>query len=163
AFTLNLITENLPATPNSFTDTATGLAPGSTFFYRIRAFNTAGDSANSNVVSVTIPLAPAKPTNATVTKVTTSEIDLSWTDNAGRTADNYQVFRAVNHGTFTLYATLPAFNHAPPNTYLWNDTSVNPGTFYEYHIEAVNVSGHNDFSGTNATTLTLAPSSLAAT
>src|SRR5262249_47566505 len=96
-------------------------------------------------------------------KVTTSEIDLSWTDNAGRTADNYQVLRAVNHGTFILYAALPAFNHAPPNTYTWNDTAVNPGTFYEYHIEAVNVSGHNDFSGTNATTLTVAPSSLTAT
>jgi fibronectin type 3 domain-containing protein len=162
-FTQNFITESLPATPNSFTDTATGLAPGDTFYYRIRAFNTAGDSVNSNVASVTIPLAPAKPTNAAVTNVTTSEIDLSWTDNAGRATDSYQILRAVNHGAFSLYATLPAFNNPPPNTYTWSDTSVSPGTFYEYHIEAVNISGHNDFSGTNATTLTLAPTGLTAT
>jgi fibronectin type 3 domain-containing protein len=163
AFTQNLITQTLPATPNSFTDTATGLAPGSTFYYRIRAFNTAGDSANSNMATVTIPLAPAKPTNAQVTNVTTSEVDLSWTDNAGLTATNYLVLRAVNHGSFVTYATLPAKNATPPSTYTWNDTSVDPGTFYEYHIEAINTSGNNDFSGTNTTTITLPPSSPAIT
>ena len=59
-FTMNLITENLPANATSFTDTATGLAAaGGTYYYRIRAYNSAGDSGNSNVASVTIPLAPA--------------------------------------------------------------------------------------------------------
>jgi hypothetical protein len=38
-----------------------------------------------------------------------------------------------------------------------------PGTYYEYHIEAVNTSGNNDFAGTNAMTLTLAPTNLTAT
>ncbi len=158
-----MITENLPATPSTFTDTATGLAPNGTFYYRVRAFNTAGDSGSSNVASVTIPAAPARPTDAAVTGVTTNQIDLSWTDNAGRTADNYQVLRAVNRGAFVVYAVLPAFNNPPPNVYTWSDTAVNPGTFYEYHIQAVNVSGHNDFTGTNATTLTWAPSGLTAT
>jgi fibronectin type 3 domain-containing protein len=163
AFTQNLITENLPATPSSFTDTATGLAPGSTFFYRIRAFNTAGDSANSNVASVTIPLAPPKPTNALVTNVTTSEIDLSWTDNAVTLATNYLILRSANGGTFTNYATLPAKSAAPPSTYTWADTGVLPGTAYEYHIEAVNTSGNNDFVGANAVTITLPPGNLTAT
>jgi hypothetical protein len=57
-FTQNLITQNLPARPTAFTDSATGLAPGGTFYYRLRAFNTAGDSANSNTAAVAIPLAP---------------------------------------------------------------------------------------------------------
>jgi hypothetical protein len=161
-FTQNLITENLPASPNSFIDTATGLAPGGTYFYRLRAFNAAGDSGNSNVASVTIPLAPPKPTDQQVTAVTTTEIDLSWTDNAGHLADGYQILRAVNHGSFSAVATLPPTSRTPPSTYTWADTNLTPGTFYEYHIIAFNVSGNNDFAGTNATTITLAPSGLTA-
>ena len=34
---------------------------------------------------------------------------------------------------------------------------MSPGTFYEYHVIAYNVSGHNDFTGTNATTPPAAP------
>lgn len=162
-FTQNLITQNLPASPNSFTDTATGLAPGSTFYYRLRAYNSAGDSANSNVVSVTIPLAPPKATNQRVTNVTTTEVDLSWQDNAGHSADGYKILRAANHGTFSQVATLPPTSRTPPSTYLWSDTNLSAGTFYEYHIIAYNVSGNNDFAGTNATTLTVAPSGVSAT
>jgi hypothetical protein len=162
-FTQNLITENLPASPNSFTDTFTGLAPGSTFYYRLRAFNAAGDSGNSNSASVTIPLAPPKPTNQQVTDVTTTEIDMSWQDNAGHQADGYHILRAVNHGAFTLVASLPLTSRTPPSTYLWADTGLTPGYFYEYHIIAFNVSGNNDFAGVNATTITLPPSSLKAT
>jgi fibronectin type 3 domain-containing protein len=162
-FTTNLITLTLPASPNSFTDTATGLAPGSTFYYRLRAFNTAGDSANSNVAAVSIPLAPPKPTDAQVVGVATNRLDLSWTDNAGSQADNYVILRSVNGGTFTNYATLPPGSATPPSTYTWSDTGVVPGTGYEYHIEAVNVSGNNDFIGANAITLTLPPGSVTAT
>jgi len=162
-FTQNLITQDLPATPNSFTDTATGLNPAGTYYYRIRATNTAGDSANSAPVSVTIPVAPPKPTNAAVTAVSTTEIDLSWTDNAGRTADGYLIERRIGTGAFTNYATLPALNATPPGTYTWSDTNLTPGTSYEYHILAFNVSGNNDFAGANATTLPLAPSGVVAT
>jgi fibronectin type 3 domain-containing protein len=162
-FTQNLITENLPATPNTFTDTATGLAPGNTFYYRLRAYNAAGDSGNSNTASVLIPLAPPKPTNQQVTNVTTSEIDMSWQDNAGHQADGYHIYQAVNHGTFTLVASLPPTSRPAPSTYLWSDTGLTPGFFYEYHIIAYNVSGNNDFAGLNATTITLPPSGLMAT
>ncbi len=161
-FTQNLITQTLPAAVSSYTDTATGLAPGGTFYYRLRAFNDAGDSANSNVAAVSIPLAPPRPSNALVTNVTANEIDLSWTDNDGRSADGYKIFRALNGGTFTLVATLPALNATPPSTYRWSDTGLSPGTFYEYHIEAFNVSGNNDFTGANATTLCLPPGGLTA-
>ena len=162
-FTQGLVSQTLPATPNSFTDTLTGLAPGGTFYYRLRAMNSAGSSANSNVASVTIPLAPAKPSDAAVTLVATGQIDLTWTDNAGRTADGYRILRAVNRGAFELYASLPAFNATPPSSYAWSDTGVQPATFYEYHIQAYNVSGYNDFTGTGTTALTLAPTALVAT
>ena len=161
-FTQNLITETLPASPSSYIDTATGLAPGGTYYYRLRAFNSAGDSGNSNVASVYIPVAPPKPTNQVVTNVTTTEIDISWQDNAGHLADGYAILRAANHGNFTQVATLPPTSRPAPSTYTWSDTNLTPGTYYEYHIEAYNVSGNNDFAGVNATTLTLAPTNLAA-
>src|SRR5262249_25593376 len=109
-----------------------------------------------------IPLAPPKPTGAQVTFVSATEVDLSWTDNAGREAQGYKVLRAVDHGSFTIYALLPYMNDAPPSTYTWVDTGVSAGHFYEYHIVAYNVSGNNDYTGTNATTPPLAPGSVTA-
>ncbi|MGH7222494.1 MAG: fibronectin type III domain-containing protein [Gemmataceae bacterium] len=58
-FTQNLITEALSAAPSSFTDTANGLTPGGTYYYRLRAFNAAGSSANTAAVAVTIPPPPS--------------------------------------------------------------------------------------------------------
>ncbi len=162
AFTQNLITETLPGSPNSFTDTATGLAPGNTYYYRIRAFNTAGDSANSNVASVTIPSAPPKPTDQEITDVTTTEIDIQWQDNAGHAANGYYILRSVNQGAFTQYASLPPTSRTAPSEYYWSDTNLTPGDYYEYHIVAYNTSGNNDFAGVNATTITSPPTSLAA-
>jgi hypothetical protein len=152
-FLQNLITETLPGTPVQFTDSATGLAPGGTFYYRLRAFNSAGVSDDSNVASASIPVAPPKPDDAEVTFVSDSRIDLSWIDNAGRQADGYHVLRAVDHGTYSIYATLPALNDDPPGEIDWSDTALSPGTYYDYHIQAFNVAGNNDFTGTGATTL----------
>src|SRR5262249_19754060 len=108
-------------------------------------------------------LAPPKPTDAMVTGVGTNHLDLSWTDNAGTQADSYLILRSVNGGTFTNYVNLPALAAAPPSTYNWSDTGVVPGTGYEYHIEAVNTSGNNDFIGANAIPLTLPPANVSAT
>ncbi len=156
-FTQNLITENLPPSPNSYTDTYTGLAPGNTYYYRLRAFNAAGNSGYSNVANVTIPLAPPKPSNQMVTGVSATEVDISWQDNAGHLADGYHILRSTNHGSFTMVATLPPTSRPAPSTYAWPDTNVTPNTYYEYHIVAYNISGNNDFAGVNATTLLPAP------
>ncbi len=161
-FTQNLITETLRGTLTSFTDTAPGLAPGQTYYYQLRAFNSAGDSANSNSVSVTIPLAPPKPTNQQITNVTTSEIDITWQDNAGHQAQGYHILRAVNNGMFAEVANLPPTSRPAPSQYSWSDTNLTPGTFYEYQIEAYNVSGYNGFADVSATALTDAPGSLSA-
>ncbi|HWE02877.1 MAG TPA: fibronectin type III domain-containing protein [Tepidisphaeraceae bacterium] len=157
AFTQNLITQTLPASPNSFTDTAAGLAPGNTFYYRLRAFNAAGDSGDTNAASVAIPDAPPTPTDASITLIKTNEIDLAWTDNAGHLATSYEIQRSTNGGVRTTVASLPPTSRDAPSGYSWNDTSVTPGNKYDYHIVAVNSSGNNDFAGANAETLTLAP------
>lgn len=49
-------------TANTFVDT-TGLVEGSTLFYEVTAVNTAGESAASGVISVTVPFSvPDAPT-----------------------------------------------------------------------------------------------------
>ena len=173
-FTQNLITENLtPADLASYIDSAPGIAPGGTYYYRLRAFNSAGNSGNSNVAVASIPLAPPKPTvpqpplvpdpqTSIVVDISSTTISLRWQDNAGEadiyTGLQYDVFRSVNQGSFNLVATLPPASHNPPTLYQWTDTNLTPNTYYEYHVEAVDVSGHNDFVGASATTLTLPPS-----
>ena len=162
AFSTNLITETIAQNANTFTDTAPGLAPGATYYYRLRAFNATGESGNSNSSAASIPLAPPRATHQTITDVTSTEIDLQWQDNAGHKADGYKIFRATALGALVQVATLPPTSRTAPSSYTWSDTGLTPGVYYEYHIVAYNVSGNNDFAGINSTTLSQAPASLAA-
>lgn len=161
-FTEDLITEVLAATGTAFTDTAAGLAPGGTYYYRLRAFNSAGDSGDSNVAQVTIPFAPPTATVQQVDGVTTTSIDLSWQDNAGHQADGYQIMRSDNNGPLAEVVTLPLTSRTPPSTYTWTDTNLTPGTHYQYQIIAFNVSGNDGSADVDATTITEAPASVAA-
>lgn len=56
--------------PNVQTWTDTGLPPGQTFAYRVRAFNASGFSGYAGPVNASIPPVPSSPGNLTVTQVT---------------------------------------------------------------------------------------------
>jgi hypothetical protein len=61
-FTQNLVTVAAPANVGataSYVDTT--VTAGTTYFYRVRATNSAGDSANTNSATVTVPTPPAAP------------------------------------------------------------------------------------------------------
>ncbi len=62
AFTTNLTAFTVGANVTTFVDTTA--TPATKFYYRVHAFNSAGNSANSNTASVTTPTAPqaARPT-----------------------------------------------------------------------------------------------------
>src|SRR5262249_42297300 len=97
-------------TQTSFTDT--GLTPITHYWYRIRATNQAGDAGSSNVGDAFTRLAAAR---ASVTNVTSIEVDLSWTATGN---NGYRVERSTDpaFGTFTLLATLPSNQTIYPDT-----------------------------------------------
>ena len=132
----------VPATQVTYTDL--GLAPG-TYGYRVRSTNDSGDSAPSSPATALIPIPPATPKNAQATATSTT-ITLNWTDNANN-EDSYEILRRVGSaGAYTIIATLPA------NTTTFTETGLTPGTLYNYHIQASNISGHADFTGVTITT-----------
>ncbi|HEY0009927.1 MAG TPA: PA14 domain-containing protein, partial [Tepidisphaeraceae bacterium] len=63
----------------------TGLAAGTTYEYRLRAFSGAGDSPYSNVVqaaTISASQPPAAPSGLVAINVTTTSLRLTWIDNA---------------------------------------------------------------------------------
>jgi fibronectin type 3 domain-containing protein len=158
AFTQNLVTQSAAASATSFVDSA--LTQGTTYYYRVRATNAAGDSANSNTANATTPTLPAAPSNAAVVKVTTSEVDLTWTNNATN-ATGIEVFRQKGNNNPVVIASLP------PTATSLNDTglvtALAAGTAYTYNIEATNLAGPSGPASVSVNTLTVAPGNLTAT
>ncbi|MBW6467337.1 MAG: fibronectin type III domain-containing protein, partial [Brevefilum sp.] len=87
-------------------------------------------SANSNIDSaITFATLPA-PTGLSATAVSTTQIDLAWTDNAADESA-YRVERSLTGtGGWTQIADLPADSTAVSNT------SLTPGTTYFYRVRA---------------------------
>ena len=81
----------LPSGSTSYNDT--GLTPSTLYSYQVQAIDSAGGSAFSNLVSLTSPVPPATPTNALASQITTSQIYLTWTNNANN-ATGYRILRA---------------------------------------------------------------------
>jgi hypothetical protein len=67
------------ADATAYSDTSVSF--GSTYFYRIKAFNASGDAASSNEAIILFGF-PAAPSGVTTTSVTSSRISLHWTDNS---------------------------------------------------------------------------------
>jgi titin len=118
---------------------------GKTYFYRVRAFNTAGDSPYSNVDSVTtsdVPVgAPAAP-HLESALVAPRSVRLTWTNVERETG--YRLERRVDgtDGPWTLLAT----TGADVTTYL--DEGLEPGKTYIYRVRAFNDAGESGNSNT---------------
>ena len=109
------------------------------YCYRVCATNSAGDSAYSNEVCGTTPL--AKPTAATATAVSSSQINLTWIDNSAAET-GYKIERKrLLGGTYSQIAQVGA------NVQSYSDrTGLDPNTKYYYRIRATNGTLNSDYS-----------------
>jgi hypothetical protein len=134
-----------------------GLAAGTTYVYRVVAYNSAGLSGYSNTSTITTSGASAPTGGGTATSVPNAPFGLtaasiSSTQNAVLWHDNsdnetgFHVERSVNGGAFSVVASLAA------NTVSYTDTSVSAGNTYSYRVQAYNSKGVSSYSNTATAT-----------
>lgn len=82
---------------------------------------------------------PAAPSNLTATAVSTSQINLAWTDNSSDEA-NFVVERKKGTGSYSVIVTLPA------NTTSYQNTGLTKNTTYTYRVKATNAYGSSAYS-----------------
>ena len=138
----------------STTYSNTGLTAGTTYFYRVRATNASGDSAYSNEASAaTLDALPAAPSGLSATAISTSQINLSWTDNATNETGFKIERKTGSGGTYAQIGTTGA------GVTTYTDTGLTAGTTYFYRVRATNAAGDSAYSAeASATTLISPPS-----
>ena len=141
---------------NSTSHSNTGLTANTTYFYRVRATNAFGNSAYTTEISkTTLKNPPSKPTNLTATAISSSQINLAWTD-ASANEDGFKIERKTGAaGTYAQIAQTIA------NVISYSDvTGLNASTQYFYKIRAFNNGGNSAYSTeANATTTAGGPNS----
>lgn len=144
---------------NTYTDS--GVTNGTTYYYKVTASNTIGESQKSNEVSETPQAAlPGAPTGLAASGGNGS-VSLTWTAPAGSTVTSYNIYRGTTSGgegtTAIASSSSPSFT----------DSTVVNGTTYYYKVTAVNTTGEgpasNEASATPASvTAPSAPQNLSA-
>ena len=124
-----------------------GLANGTTYYYKVTAVNAVGEGGQSNERSATPATVPGAPALNSVT-AGNGTVALAWAapaSNGGAAITNYKVYRGTFSGGETLFTTLG-------NVASWTDTSVTNGTTYYYKVSAVNSVGDSATSGESSAT-----------
>jgi len=117
----------------------TGLVAGTTYDYVVTAVDRSkNESENSNEASATTeggPIEPpAAPSGLSATAVSSSQINLDWTDNA-----NNETGFKIERDSMPI-ATVGA------NVTSYSDTGLDPSTTYTYRVRAYNGAGDSDYS-----------------
>ena len=132
-------TYSLLGTVTTTSYTNTGAKEGTTYYYKVKAANGAGESAYSNVVSgkVVVTPKPAAPVVKIGNSATSGKPVLTW--NAVSGATSYKVYRAASqNGTYSLLGTVTVTNYT--------NTGAKAGTTYWYKVKAVNSAGESPYS-----------------
>lgn len=132
-----------------FADTA--LEPLTTYYYRIRAFNTGGATVYVTAPPATTTSGPAAPVNLTLTNTQPGEkVTLQWSDLANNET-SYVVQRSARFD-FLPSSAIELSVALPANTTSYIDTTVDPLTKYYYRVFAVNAQGNSAAAKATITT-----------
>jgi len=83
---------------------------------------------------------PAAPSVLLATAVSTSQIDLTWTDNSSGESGFKIEKKTGSGGTYSQIATVV------PNVISYSDTGLSEATTYYYRVRACNAIGNSDYS-----------------
>ncbi|HZF25870.1 MAG TPA: fibronectin type III domain-containing protein, partial [Steroidobacteraceae bacterium] len=138
------------STSTSYSDTA--LAASTTYLYRVRATDAAGNTSSySATASATTNAAvspPSAPTGLTATATSSTQISLSWTASTGTlTVTGYRIERCPGSGctSFVQIGTSTSTAYA--------DTNLTPASTYVYRVRATDSGGNlSPYSATASAT-----------
>jgi LEA14-like dessication related protein len=119
----------------------TGFSPGTTYYYRVRAYNGSGTSGNSGTIRVTPGNPPAPPVATAATDVTGNSFQANWNASAGATG------YCIDVSTNNTFSTYVISNYNAGNVLSVSFTGFSPGTTYYYQVRAYNGSGTSGNSG----------------
>ena len=138
-----------------------GLVGGTTYYYRVKGYNTGGTSTNSGTITQATNADPAGTLNATAaTSITSTGFNLNWNADAGATGYKIDVSTVSNFASY-----VGTYDHLDVlNVTTYPVTGLTGGTTYYYRVHAYNGGSTVSNSG-NVSVLTLAavPSTLSAT
>lgn len=117
----------------------TGLDSQTTYYYRVRATNSAGSSNWSNEANDTTAQLAA-PSGLTASAVSDSQIDLTWSDNSSFES-GFEIERDN-----TVVDTVAA------DTTSYSDTGLSSGKEYTYRVRAIDPGGGSPWSNSNSAT-----------
>ncbi len=122
-----------------------GLTASTSYSYRVRATNSAGDSTYSNtataMTSAAPPSPPAAPTGLVATAASSSAINLTWLDQSTNET-GFKIERALGAGAFSQVATVGA------GVTTYADSGLTASTSYSYRVRATNSAGNSVYSNT---------------
>jgi hypothetical protein len=126
--------------PNAESYQNSGLQQNTTYGYRVRAFNDAGASAYTSIVSgkTSIEVIPA-PGNLTAVVRSATTVRLTWVDRSGNET-GFTLERATEAGPFSVVKNLET------NVVSVDDSGLSPETGYNYRIRAFNDTDLSGFS-----------------
>ena len=134
----------------------TGLAPGSTRYYRVSAINSAGVGPASNVASATTnPVLPGVPTDLDATAAGQTQIDLVWdapADDGGADIRGYRIEMSKNGQNWTI---LQGTTGTSATT--WSHRGLEPATTLHYRVRAITRAGVGPASNSASATTDAAP------
>lgn len=124
-----------------------GLAASTTYTYRVRATNAAGQSSYSNLATTATPAPPSlpAPTALTASAISATQVNLTWADQAS-TETGFRVERATGGGPFVEIAVAPA------NATTFSNAGLAAGTTYAYRVRATDGTLDSAYSNTSTVT-----------
>ncbi len=132
------------ASANATSYADNNLTAATTYTYRVRAYNTAGDSSDSGATSGATLLLNT-PGSLTAAVISSSRIDLSWYDYSSNET-GFKVERSTDGVTFSEVGTAPAGPYSNGYTVSYSATGLSAGTFYYFRVRGTNAQGDSAYS-----------------